>query len=894
MLLKLLHILIAGFIFLPSLKGQEIKIPLKEKKLLFGLIEKTPALIPKIGLALSGGGARGFAHLAFLEAVEKSGIPVEFIVGTSMGSIIGGLYSAGYDLTTLKTILLSTDWEKFISTNELKRSQLFVDQKLAEDRAIITFQLDGFNPEIPTSISSGRSISSFLNSLVINAPIHTENSFDDLLFRFRAVSANLVSGKEVVIDRGSLTRAMRASSSVSFLLPPVAYDSLLLVDGGLVANIPALITRRLGSDAVLGSNTTSQLRTRDKLKYPWDVADQLVSIPMEKITTQNLQVVDLLIEPELKEYGNNDFGSVNEIYQAGRDAAYSKIDAIKKLYKNLFVHKLQKDKIVLNVSFPENPNKFERKIKQDLDSLKEINRGDIYFELVEFFRAGGLSDISAVVDSTENGDVIRINYIENPVVEKIRLGGKFLAADSSHMLSFFSGLIDFPFNVRKTLEASLNLIRDFRQVGFSSAEIKNISFDNGVLTVELDEHLLDKIIVSGNSETNINVITREFDLKAGDRVKIDVVKKGLLDLQATNLFSDVEAELVEQNGSLVLKIKVIEKSTNLLRLGLKVDNENFTQLFADLREENLFGSGTELGFMFNGGTRNRSFIVEQKANRLFDTYFTYKVQLYHKFKDINLYADDSVASSNKFSRSKSGEYRQIYSGVSLGIGTQAEKFGNLIVEARYELNEIKNKLDYFGDTYAEYLAAVKFSLFIDSQNKMPYPTSGYLINSYYETAQKNVGGNFGYTKFLFDYKSYYTFSETNTLSPHLIIGFADETLPLSQQFSLGGQYSFYGYRNDEYRGRQITLTSLEYRTKLPFKIFFDTYLKFRYDLGSIWDQQSAIRFKDFRHGIGATISFDTPLGQADFSVGRSFYFVNSFNKNSIKRGPVYFYFTIGY
>jgi NTE family protein len=169
-----------------------------------------------------------------------------------------------------------------------------------------------------------------------------------------------------------------------------------------------------------------------------------------------------------------------------------------------------------------------------------------------------------------------------------------------------------------------------------------------------------------------------------------------------------------------------------------------------------------------------------------------------------------------------------------------------------------------------------------------------LVKTSYETAQKVLGGDISYTKFLLDYKNYLPIDDANTLVPGFVIGFADNTLPLGQQFSLGGQNSFFGLRENDYRGRQIFLTSLKYRYFLPFKIFFDTYLSLRYDLGSIWTTRKEIRFKDLRHGIGATVAFDTPLGPADFSVGRSFLFEGRLNRSTILVGPLYFYFTIGY
>jgi NTE family protein len=132
------------------------------------------------------------------------------------------------------------------------------------------------------------------------------------------------------------------------------------------------------------------------------------------------------------------------------------------------------------------------------------------------------------------------------------------------------------------------------------------------------------------------------------------------------------------------------------------------------------------------------------------------------------------------------------------------------------------------------------------------------------------------------------------LNLKLKFGYADETLPLSQMFSFGGQSSFYGYRDYEFRGRQIFTTSLTYRAKLPIDFWFDTYVKARYDLGSIWAQQESIRFKDLRHGVGVSLAFDTPVGPAEFSVGKSFLLKKALPDNIISWGETLFYFTIGY
>jgi NTE family protein len=313
----------------------------------------------------------------------------------------------------------------------------------------------------------------------------------------------------------------------------------------------------------------------------------------------------------------------------------------------------------------------------------------------------------------------------------------------------------------------------------------------------------------------------------------------------------------------------------------------------DLRDENLFGTGTELGLILFGGLENRAYILEQKANRIFDTYFTYKINAFYKFNDVPVYSDVQTESDDTFSREETGKYRQIFYGLSLGIGTQVGRFGNLIAEGRYQFDEVKNIDNEPTDPYKTKIVSLKISTTVDTQDKYPFTENGVFFNGFYETALSVLGGEVGYSNLSVDYKSYFSLSSRSVISPKISFGFADKTLPLSEQYSLGGQESFYGMHFSEYRGRQIFLTSLMYRYKLPFIVFFDTYLKVRYDLGSTWEVQEQIRFKDLKHGIGGAIAFDTPIGPAEFAVGRSFLFKKD-QPGVVSWGDVLFYFSIGY
>lgn len=869
-----------------------IELDLVEKQLPFGLTVKEAAYKPKVALALSGGGARGISQIGVLKSLRDNDITFDAIVGTSMGSIIGGLYSAGYSLRHLDSIVTNAPWNEFTSLQETKRNELFVDQKVTEDKAIFAVRLDGLKPILPKALNSGQKVSNFLNLLSLNAPIHVKKNFDELIYPFRAVSTDLINGNIIVLKDHSLTTAMRASSSVSFLLEPVEVDSMILVDGGIVANVPAKIAAERGADFVIASNTISPLRKREDLQYPWEIADQLVSIPISIITKQQLEYADAVITPELSKWTNDEFKNLEGLIDRGYWAVQKELNGIRQGIKDAYLKKYNGESFFIrSPKIPGKPNEYEVKLSEYLNSKDSVSNKEILYFLNKINRGGGFSQLSSEIV----GDTIHISAEETSIVKSLNIKGNSILSNTK-IAGYYRDVINSPFNGKALLNSTLKMLRCYRQNGYSLAEVDSIKFNSasGVLNIHISEGIISDIKVSGNTKTNSRVVTREFNFVIGDAFRYDVAAEGLKNLRAMNIFDDSQLMVDHSSNENIITIEVQEKISRLLRVGLRIDNENFTQLSLDLRDENLLGTGTELGAIFNGGIRNRSITLEHKANRIFDTYLTYNIKGFYRLDDIYYYENSFSNNLHRFYRDKQEEYRQTNYGASVGIGTQVQKFGNLLFEGIFQRDRIRGLDDWTGPEYSMNIAALRFELFIDSQNKYPYPEEGFWVNTFYETAQKNLGGDVGYSKLFFDYKSIFTLNSIHTLIPRFSIGFADETLPLSQQFTLGGHNSFFGYRDYEDRGRQVFTSSLEYRVKMPFKLYFDTYLKFRYDLGNIWAKREEIKFKDLRHGIGVTLSLDTPLGPADFSVGRSFIIKESFPNNIISWGSPTFYFTIGY
>ena len=873
------------------------EIKTKTKHLSFGIEQKIPLNNPIVGVALSGGGARGFAQIGVLKALLENDINIDIITSTSMGSIVGGLYSMGYSIQEIDSMAKNTNWEDFIKLNsKTDRSDLYVDQKITEDKAIFSLRLNGFKPVIPTSLNDGEKISNYLNLVTLKAPIHIDYSFDELKTKYRAVCTDLLSGKPIVLNSGSLSQAMRASASVSFLLSPINLDTLMLVDGGLIANIPVTYAKDLGAEYIIAVNTTSKLHKKEDLDLPWIIADQVVSIPMKELNTQQLKKANLVISPDLDRHLAEDFKNIETIIEKGYKTAKIEQEGLKKHLDSLSAIKIAGElKSYKNLTLNNKSTIEEKNFYNTFSSIKSFTNIDLALYIDSLYSTNNYKKLKAEVTNDDNKSVLKIISEKNENITNIIVTGAN-DTDKYFIQTSLADLVQKPYNAKKLFNGIIKTINHYRNKGLVFAEIKNVKFDSKTGTLSLDFNLgeISYIIIEGKTKTSKEITLREFELDDNKLINFNDLEKGLTNLRNSNFFENIVVTHKHINGKNYLNINLNDKQSSLLSFGFRVDNENKTQFSLDIRDINFLGTGTELGVLASFSNRTRSYIFEHRVNRLFDTYLTYNINLFYKFNDVFSYVDNPVVKQTRFSRSISGEYRQIFYGASVTVGTQVKKFGNVTLTGKYEVDEIKIKSGNSVLPGKDRLVNIKLQSTLDTQDKYPYPTKGISFKGYYETGQSVLGSDLSYVKAELDYKNYFSFGDNHTIYPRINIGFGDNTLPLSQQYSLGGQTYFFGMRDDELRGRQLFLASIGYRYKLPFNIFFPIYLKFRYDLGNVWAIPNQIRFKDLKHGIGATISFDTPIGPADFSIGRSFKLERSIPNDPISWGELLFYFSIGY
>lgn len=390
---------------------------------------------PKIGLALSGGGARGFAHLGVLKVLEELRIPIDYIAGTSMGSVIGGLYAMGYTAQELSDIILTVNWSEIFS-GAPDRKTLFFQQKKQTSRFLLEIGLNGLVPEIPSGLSAGEKISNLFSLLTASAG--GVNNFDQLPIPFRAVATDLVTGQEVILDGSqlSLAESMRASMAVPFLFTPIEAGEQLLVDGGLVKNLPIDVVKSMGADIVIAVNVSAPLRNKDELRSLAAIIDQTVSLQIVHSTVQQLVQADVVITPDLSAFSAADFTQARALIQQGVEAVQNQRvqlqAAIAGVEHNhalpLQVVRQRKNTLTIeDVIIEGNANTSDLSLLQEVGITpgETVQMSDLEERIKRIFGVGFFESVRFGVEpGKRGGEVLRIRVKEQEL-NRLRLGFHF-------------------------------------------------------------------------------------------------------------------------------------------------------------------------------------------------------------------------------------------------------------------------------------------------------------------------------------------------------------------------------------------------------------------------------------------------------------------------------------
>lgn len=293
----------------------------------------------KVGLVLSGGGAKGVAHIGVLKVLEEAGIPIDCIVGTSMGSIVGGLYAIGYDACAMDTLVRCQDWP-FLLSDKVYRYNLPFSEKESTEKYLLSVPIrkkGGIS--LPSGFISGQNIYNLFSDLTIG--YHDSLDFSTLPIPFACVASNLVDGKDVILDKGYLPLCLRASMAIPGVFAPVRQGGMVLVDGGISNNFPVDVARRMGADVIIGVDVQSDLKNEKGLESVTGIIDQLVSFLGIQKYEDNKKLVDIYIKPDVTPYSAASFSrdAIDTLIARGEKVARSQWDELMALKRELGLEK---------------------------------------------------------------------------------------------------------------------------------------------------------------------------------------------------------------------------------------------------------------------------------------------------------------------------------------------------------------------------------------------------------------------------------------------------------------------------------------------------------------------------------------------------------------------------
>lgn len=359
----------------------------------------------KIGLVLSGGTAKGLAHIGILKVLDEEKVPIEYVTGTSMGSIIGGMYSVGYTPEEIEEIAISMDWMSLFS-DKIERKDKGAVRNSIEDKNSTVIPIKNFMPKLPSGVVGGKTASQRLNELFYGA-LRVED-FRKFPRKFATVATDLESGEGVMIDKGSIATAIRESLSIPSVFAPIRDGKRLYIDGGVVRNLPVQDVKVLGADYTIGVNVGDGFTKRDESKMNLiDVITDTTTIAGRQEVERQIRMLDLYMKPDLEKFESYDFSKVKEIIAAGEAVARANIDKIRKLSNPELYEKLE-----------EKRKEFRRTWKDEynitgivIDGNKKYTR--TYFD--KFFpkKLGTLTrlDMEKIVNNIyQNGDFTTVYY----------------------------------------------------------------------------------------------------------------------------------------------------------------------------------------------------------------------------------------------------------------------------------------------------------------------------------------------------------------------------------------------------------------------------------------------------------------------------------------------------
>ena len=381
----------------------------------------------KVGLVLSGGGAKGLAHIGVLKAIEEAGVKIDYIGGTSMGAIVGGLYASGYNAAQIDSIFKVSDFDQLLK-DYIPRSSKNFYEKENDERYALTLPFDKWKVGIPYSYSKGLNIYGLLNKLLHNDR-HTRD-FNQLPIPFLCIATDIETGKQVLLDHGYLSQAIMASATFPSLFSPVLIDGKLLIDGGVVNNYPIDEVKKLGADVIIGVDVQSGLKSREDLKNATRILVQISNLQMMEKMEVKKERTDIYIKPDISDFTVISFSDGAAIVKKGEEASAAVYEQLKALGTNYKKPKLElcdgkKDTITISEIQINKLNNYTRAYvigKLGFRTGATIAYDKLKVGIDNLNATQNFSSLGYSFEKNGDEDVFKLNLIENQITSFLRFG----------------------------------------------------------------------------------------------------------------------------------------------------------------------------------------------------------------------------------------------------------------------------------------------------------------------------------------------------------------------------------------------------------------------------------------------------------------------------------------
>jgi len=544
---------------------------------------------PKVGLVLSGGGARGFAHIGVLKMLDSLNIRIDYIAGTSMGGILGALYAIGYSGEELETIVRHTDWVEIFSDKPRRSIQPYYQKKEC-GRYQLNFGIVDFKPVLPSGMIIGQKLYLLFADLIF--PFNKTQNFDQLPIPFRCVAVNLQTGNEFIIKSGPLDKAMRTTMAIPSIFSPVSWGDSVYIDGGISNNLPVDVVREMGADIVIAVDVMGQQKKPNPAKSIFDVFNSTISILGMERWRSNVASSDIYIQPDLHEFTMTDFRDekIKTIISRGDTAAEQFINNLTALRDSKHLQCFHDVR--------------DLKVQAESYIIKEIRiTGPTTMDY------GKIMDIICL----KKGDKFDPDEFKS-CIERVKSTGFF------------------------------------KNVSYELIPLSDNGIRLDIRVWQRPEPIISSISFNGNVNHSDGFIYRLLGLKPGDRLNTRDLHRRIMALYSYGYFEKITYELEQVDEEKVhLKLKVQEKPLRILRFGLRFDNyHKFVGIISSQLTDIPFSGLRVVNEMQFAGLWNYRFQVHYPS-RTIDPF----MRLHYKDIPLRLYDSVGSVSANYKNRSAS-------------------------------------------------------------------------------------------------------------------------------------------------------------------------------------------------------------------------------------------------